>query len=251
MSDASDLLALIAAAAVVFGAAIVRGFAGFGFSLIAITGLSLFLPPARIVAAAFLLELAAGARLAPAAWREAHWPSLRPLLWGAAAGTPVGMAALARLPETPMALALGLFVILGALLLIRGFRLRAMPGRRMALAAGAVAGACNGAFGIGGPPVFMLYLSSPAGAAMNRATLISCFLMMDVIALPALFAWGLLDRAALILAATLAPALLAGVVIGARLSASAEPERWRGAILRLALALGLVATVKAALDLAR
>jgi uncharacterized membrane protein YfcA len=251
MPEAPDLPVLAAAAAVVFGAAIVRGFAGLGFSLLAITGLSLFLPPARVVAAAFLLDLVAGARLAPAAWRAAHWPSLRPLLSGAAAGTPVGMAALARLPEGPMALALGVFVTVGALLLLGGFRLRSMPGPGAALAAGAVAGACNGAFGIGGPPVFMLYLSSPAGAAMSRATLIACFLMMDVIALPALFAWGLLDRAALILAAALAPALLAGVAIGARLSASADPERWRTAILRLVLALGLIATVKAARDRAR
>jgi len=44
---------------VIFLAAIVRGFSGFGFSMLAITALSLLYPPAEIVPSIFMLELAA------------------------------------------------------------------------------------------------------------------------------------------------------------------------------------------------
>ena len=56
--------------ACIFGAAIVRGYSGFGFSLLAITALSLALPPAEIVPSIFMLEVAASLHLLPGIWRE-------------------------------------------------------------------------------------------------------------------------------------------------------------------------------------
>src|SRR6185312_16834223 len=58
--------------ACVFGAAIVRGYSGFGFSLLAITALSLALPPAEIVPSIFMLEIAASLHLLPSIWRDIH-----------------------------------------------------------------------------------------------------------------------------------------------------------------------------------
>ena len=45
--------------AAIFLAAIVRGFSGFGFSLLSITAIALILPVAQIVPSIFLLEIAA------------------------------------------------------------------------------------------------------------------------------------------------------------------------------------------------
>ncbi|RYF80996.1 MAG: sulfite exporter TauE/SafE family protein, partial [Comamonadaceae bacterium] len=44
---------------VVFAAGVVRGFAGFGFSAIAVAGLSLIVSPAQVVPAIFALEILA------------------------------------------------------------------------------------------------------------------------------------------------------------------------------------------------
>ena len=73
-----QILILVYAVACIFGAAVVRGYSGFGFSLLAIISLSLLLPPAEIVPSIFMMEIAASLHLLPSVWRDIHW---RALLW--------------------------------------------------------------------------------------------------------------------------------------------------------------------------
>ena len=54
-----SLLTLGLGSLFVFLAAIVRGYSGFGFSLLVITSLSLLMPPATFIPAVFMLEIAA------------------------------------------------------------------------------------------------------------------------------------------------------------------------------------------------
>ena len=70
----------------VFLAAVVRGYAGFGFSLLSITALAIVLEPRQIVPSIFILEVAASAHLLVGAWRDVHWPSLRWLALGCLLG---------------------------------------------------------------------------------------------------------------------------------------------------------------------
>ena len=122
----------------VFLAAIVRGYSGFGFSLLAITALSLALPPAEIVPSLFMLEIAASLHLLPGIWNDIHWRSIGPLLAGCVAGTPVGVWLLAHVAAPPMLTALGVIVLAFTLLLWRGYALKSMPGRAATVATGAV-----------------------------------------------------------------------------------------------------------------
>ena len=65
---AAPSLYMIYAIACVFGAAIVRGFSGFGFSLLTITALTLALPPVDVIASVLILEVAASVHLLPSVW---------------------------------------------------------------------------------------------------------------------------------------------------------------------------------------
>ena len=154
----------------VFAAAIVRGFAGFGFSLLAITAISLVLPPVVVVPSIFLMEIAASVHLLPSVWREVHWRAIGLLLLGCLLATPLGVWLLATTPVAPMQIALGGVVLAAAILLLRGYALRRMPGRASTVATGAASGLLNGAFGIGGPPVILFFFASPAGVAAGRAS---------------------------------------------------------------------------------
>jgi uncharacterized membrane protein YfcA len=79
-----------AAIVIVFLVAIVRGYSGFGFSLLAITALSLLYAPAITIPSVFLLEIAAGIHLLPGLWRDIHWRPLFPWSSARASARPLG-----------------------------------------------------------------------------------------------------------------------------------------------------------------
>ena len=79
----------------VFVGAFVRGYSGFGSSLLWISSLSLVLPPLVVVPIVFMLEVAASVHLLPKVWPDIDWYSLRWLLLGTFAATPLGIYVLA------------------------------------------------------------------------------------------------------------------------------------------------------------
>ena len=221
----------------VFGAAVVRGFAGFGFSLLAITAISLIVAPVMVVPAIFLMEIAASLHLLPSVWREVHWRAIGLLLLGCLIATPPGVWLLATAPVAPMKVALGVVVLAAALLLFRGYALSTMPGRAATVATGALSGLLNGAFGIGGPPVILFFFASPAGVAVGRASVIAYFLGTDVIGLVFMSREGLIGLDQLWLALAFLPAMLVGNWLGARGFRGTDPETFRRWILRLLMVL--------------
>ena len=104
-----DWLPLFFACIAIFVAAVVRGYSGFGFSLLSISALSLIYSPAQIIPSIFLLEIAASLHLLPSIWREVHWRSLLPLTIGCLIATPLGVWLLAYAPAKPMQFALACF----------------------------------------------------------------------------------------------------------------------------------------------
>jgi len=242
-------LSLAFAILIIFLAAIVRGFSGFGFSLLAITGLSLLYTPVEIVPSIFMLELAASINLLPSIWNEIHWRSLAPLTLGCLIATPVGVWLLAHIAPAPMQLALAVFVLVATALLWMGFSRKTMPGPVSSALVGAASGLANGAFGIGGPPVILFYFSSPAGAAAGRASLTAFFLATDLIGLTSQSTQGLVTWNAATRALAYLPALIAGVWIGARSFKGVDEAKFRKAVLMLLALMALAIGVKAVLAL--
>jgi hypothetical protein len=226
--------------ACVFGAAIVRGYAGFGFSLLAITSLSLVLPPAETIPPIFMMEVAASLNLLPAIWKDIHWRAIGWLLLGCLVGTPIGVWFLAAVPAAPMKIALAVAVLAAVALLWSGYARKSMPNAFATTMTGTVAGLLNGAFGIGGPPVVIFFFSSPAGVAIGRASLIAFFIGTDATALAFLAREGLVTSEALYRFLMFLPPLLAGQWVGTRSFKTANPAHVRRWILGLLAALALL-----------
>jgi uncharacterized membrane protein YfcA len=240
-----QFLTIAYAAVCIFLAAIVRGYSGFGFSLLAITSISLLLPPVQIVPSIFLMEVAASLHLLPGVWREIHW---RPLSWlfaGCCAGTPFGVYALAHAPAAPMTLALAAFVLASAILLAKGYAMKRLPGRVFTFATGAASGVFNGGFGMGGPPIVLFFFGSPAGVAAGRASLIAFFLLTDIVGLGWQGWSGLITLTTLWRAACFLPPLMAGLWLGNRSFKHADPAIVRRWILRLLMLLALLVGARA------
>lgn len=225
----------------------VRGYGGFGFSMIAMASLALVFEPARLVPTVLMLEVAASLMVIGRVWRQVAWGALGWLGAGVAAGTPAGVWILGWLPQRPMKIGLGAVILALAALLRLGFRMRRMPPRAGILAAGVGAGLLNGAAAVGGPPAVLFFFSSPAGAAVSRASLIAFFLGTDLYATLVCATMGLVTSASLALFGLLLPGAALGVLLGQRAFGATDPERFRRRVLTLLIGLSGVTLVRAVL----
>ncbi len=220
---------------VVLIAGYVRGYSGFGASMIIVVGLSLFYPITDIVPAILLLEIIASSYLLPKVFRQVDWSSLSILFVGVSIGTPLGVYLLSNLPDSIMRSAVSIIVIGLIPLLWRGFSLKRMPGTKLTVFTGALSGVINGSAAIGGPPVVLFYFSSPKGTDISRASLIAFFLVTDLIASGVCGFNGLITTKTFWLTGSFIIPLVIGLTLGSRSFFKTDPEIFRKRVLVLIL----------------
>lgn len=228
---------------VIFAGAAIRGFTGFGASLIWVSGLALLMDPDEAVPIIFCLEVIASAHLIRDCRDDVMWQPVRWLVGGAVIGMPIGVAALLAIDPEPMKLVISVAVLISAVVLASGWRSKRELGIVGTSSVGVGAGVLNGLTSAGGPPVIVFFLGSPAGMAAGRASLIAYFLFLDALAIVIVLAAGLLDGTALVRVAAFTPVMLMGAVIGALGFGKVDPERARFVGIGVLVALALVGIV--------
>jgi uncharacterized membrane protein YfcA len=230
-----DLLALpfLICAVVACIAGMVRGFAGFGAAMIMTPVFSALYGPAVGVALCLLLEIAVALPVVPGVLRLVDWHRIGLLLVAAAVGVPVGNLVLTQLDPEPMRWAISAIVLGAVALLGSGWRFAGRPRPSTTLAAGVSSGFLNGLAGMAGPPIAFYYLAGDETVTRVRANLTTYFVFVDLVALAAFLARGLLDGDTFVLGLFLAPAVMVGGVLGTRLFPLASEKFYR----RLALVL--------------
>ena len=239
-----DLFSLIVTFISVFVAGIIRGYSGFGFAMVSVTSISLVLPPVQVVPLVLILEVLASIRLVPQVWRDIDWHSLRWLLAGSLFATPIGVYLLANVPAESMRISISLLVLVAAILLLYGWAWRRMPGRPLILTTGMACGILNGAAAIGGPPVILFYLSSPAAVTVSRASIIAYFLGIDAMSLAMASIQGLTTIKTLLVTSICLIPLYLGITIGSRMFIKTEKKSFRQHVLILLIILSVAGLLR-------
>ena len=229
----------------VLAGAFLKGYTGFGASMLWVTSLSLVLPPLQVVPMVLMFEVATSIYLLPQIWKQVEWKSITVLLLGTWIATPAGIYALASLPPAPIRVALALVVFVAAILILRGFALSRIPGKPATVGVGLMAGLLNGSMGIVGPPVILFYFSSPIGVAVGRASIIIYFIGTDSVGTAMFAAQDLLPAEVLWRTALFLPVLLLGVSLGNRGFLKTDPETFKRIALFVLLALSALLFVRA------
>jgi hypothetical protein len=192
-----------------------------------------------VVPAVLILEVLASIRLLPQVRNDIDWYSLRWLLFGSLIGIPLGVYLLATIPPAPMRMSISLMVLMASILLMRGFAWKRMPGIILILTTGLACGMLNGAAAIGGPPVILFYLSSPAGVKVSRASIIAYFLGIDTLCLLMAAIQGLTDFKTIFLTAVCLIPLLLGIAVGSRMFIKIDQTSFRRHVLVLLMMLSM------------
>lgn len=239
------------AIAISFGAGVVRGFSGFGYSALVVAGLSPFVLPGPLVVAVLMLEVAASAGALRQVMPDVHRSWHSALLVGNALFVPVGLAGLAWLDPAIARVLLSALVLAGA----GGVRLtlgrRLAPTARLRHLAGVGSGLLNGFAASGGIVAALLMTASGLHPRLLRATMISVLLWISAYALvwSGVASWAghssLLGAQAVGWALLLWPTMALGVRVGARAFARAQADRQARVVLDTLIAVALCALLAA------
>jgi len=203
--------------ALAFVAGVVRGYSGFGFAMILALGLLPSLAPTLVIPVVLMLDLVGSISLWPRALKTFHRQVGLRLIVGMWLALPVGLLALARLPEQWTApFAAGLCLLGGLLSLIKTQPPSSTQALNLhwALPAGIASGLATAMASAGGPPLIVYLLRSGLPALQVRGTAIGFFAIGSASSLAVLAALNVLSFAHLQLATTLVLPSLAGSVLG-------------------------------------
>ncbi|WP_407699157.1 TSUP family transporter [Streptomyces alkaliterrae] len=241
---APGLFLLLLGCAVFVGSSVQR-VAGLGFGLAAAPALVLLLGPVDGVTLANCAGVVISGIGLTATWRRVRLRAMVPLVAAAAVTVPLGAYTARTLPEPVLLISMGVVVTAAVLFIVSGYRTASLHGTSGALAAGAASGFLNSSAGVGGPAVSLYAINAGWTAREFLPNAQFYGLVVNLISIGAKGMPELSGTAWSLCAATMAAGLLVG-----RLLASRLPERGaRAVLLGLALAGGLVTTLKGLLAL--
>ncbi len=173
-------------------AGLVRGFSGFGTTMVYMPFAATVLPPVWALITILVFDIFGPLPNIPRALREGEPRDVGRLALGALVALPAGVWLLTRLDPVPFrwilsAISLGLLA-----LLVRGWRWQGRLAPVTLFGVGALAGFLGGLAGLSGPPVIMLYMSSARMVAVIRANILLFLALTDLIGLAVVGLKGLL-----------------------------------------------------------
>jgi uncharacterized membrane protein YfcA len=226
-------------AGVLFIAAFVRGYSGFGMPALVMTSSALVMDPLVWVPVVLMAEVALTLQQVPGIWRSIDWRRALGLAGGALIGVPLGVYVLSNIGLDLARALLSGFVLLMCFLLWTGWGIARRVGVSGHIGVGMVSGIANGA-AVGGLPVAVFFAAQAIPAVVFRATIIAYFAMLDIWSTGALWAAGRITGETWTAVAMALPLLMAGIWAGTWMFNRAAPQEFRRfAILLLAGLAGL------------
>ena len=225
-------------------AALISSITGFGYALLAIPMLVIFLAPQVVVPIVLMSYMPLSLLLAREALGDIAWSKIGQWLLGAIPGTVVGAYGLAYIDEGLMRGTIGILTIVAAL----SVWLRpASPFKRdrlIAATAGLVSGIMAGASGVSGPPVVLFGLNQGWDYRVLRACLIAYFAVLHALTIAVLGNFGVVNGLTLAMAVGVLPGMFIGYLIGIRLKEWIYSKHLRTLTLIVVSLAGLAAMIR-------
>ncbi|MBW2243381.1 MAG: sulfite exporter TauE/SafE family protein [Deltaproteobacteria bacterium] len=235
----------LAVLAILTLAAALQGFLGFGFGIVAMSGLTLSHDLLHAAGVVNLCGLVTTTGQLLSLRKHVLWrPALR-IAPGLLVGVVFGVLALGTLDRTLMVQALGATTVVIALWSLWRPRMQTREVPALDAGIGLVSGFLGGAFNTGGPPLIAhLYRRSDPPNAI-RATVQVLFLTIGTTRAVTAASQGMFDRSILVDAAVAIPAVMLGLVGGFAVARRVGTDRFRTASWVALGVLGIVLILRA------
>jgi uncharacterized protein len=225
---------------IVLGASIIQALFGFGFGLISVPLMIFFVDlPTAVVTATAVSTVSCAVQ-----WWESRAVQAREmaqrLVLSALFGMPFGLWLLLNLDARLMKGILGVVVLIGVFLSIKGFDLQRLP-KTFDYAMGVISGVLSTATSTNGPPLVFLLHARHFEPREFRAVLNRVFTFLNFLTVVIFTLAGKMTAEALQLALFSIPVMGLGVFVGTRLRAKINPDHFRNLVIGLLTLSGLSA----------
>lgn len=226
------LASFIALFLIVFATAGIQAVVGFGFALLSVPIMMQVVDLHRAVILASLIGTANNFYQYRDLKHDQDKTQVRRFLWASFVGAPFGLLAFIYADQNALKVFLGLGVLLGVILLVRG---RDLTNAHISLdwSMGVISGFLLTSTSTNGPPLVFALQARKSEPQVFRATLNMIFLVSGVYGLVLFAAFGEIATSDLWLAAAVLPSMVIGVSIGKFIRNRVDPNRFRIAVLVL------------------
>ena len=235
----------LALSLVILVAAIIRGYAGFGFSAIVVAAGSLFLPTREVVPMVLLLEVIASLQMARQVWPDVHWRLVLSILGGSILFIPIGQYLLLWIPVEPMRIVAAMLLLSAVALTAIGISIKVRNAPPGWILVGTVSGLMNGLLAMGGMWAMILLLSSGIRVATLRASLVALFFTTDAYAILTGTGQGLVNSNIMLRFIWVLPALFVGVWLGSHRFEGSDAYTYRRVVLTVLAFLAVLLLARA------
>ena len=229
---------------IVFIASIIRGFNGFGFSAICISGFSFILPAIEIVPIILALEVVISIFMVPYIWNKIDWRFVFKILLGIIIGSPIGLYLLKYLNPQTTHLSVCFLVIFFSILLMKGFSNQKINNNYGKFFTGMISGTLNGLTTLGGMPVALFLLITSIQPAVIRGSLAALFFLTDIYAFVLSFFSGIVDMTTIYRVIPLIIILPLGVFIGDKFFVKSKEETYRKVVFYFLIIISIIGVLR-------
>jgi uncharacterized membrane protein YfcA len=236
------LLAWVALAIAI--ASFAQSLAGFGFALLCVPIMTVFVAPHDAVIISTAIGCFSTTAQAYVDRANTDWVFAKRMIMASFLGMPIGLAVFISVPETILRFTLGIVVIVAAFALWRGFSLTGKS-NRIDWVLGALSGALSTSLSTNGPPIVFVMQARQIQPNTFRATINTIFSAAGIASLGLFIAAGKVDKGSFSGILVALPVLAVSVSIGYRLRKHVHGDRFRTLVLGLLMLSGASAIVAA------
>jgi len=229
---------------IIAASAFLQGLSSFGFSILSLPLLSMYLSPKTVVPMLLFYSIVINLTVIATCWKSFSIKSIWMLLAGAVLGLPLGTYLLLILDDVILRKGIGVFVVIFSLILLSGKRWILKREKTTQLIIGFFSGIFSGSVGISGPPIILFLSNKGVGKDEFRANLSGYFFLLNLFTIPVYYLNGLLTKEVMHYSMNWSPALIVGVATGTFFARKIKPEKFGKLVLILLLLTGLLSLIK-------
>ncbi len=237
-----DFVIVIGIVVIIFANAI-QGVTGFGKALVATPILSLFIPTNEVIVIMILSGILSTTFLLIKTIKYSNFKQIWVMIVMGIIGILTGVKLLSIAPVTELKIGMGIMVVLSAIMLGSGLKLKIKENHFSYSIAGITSGFFTGLLSMGGPPVVFFLQNQQHEKHEFRGNLTLFFAFTGIFAIASLFINQMVTPDLMTKALYFIPASLVGVLLGDYLSHKVDEKLFKKIVLFILLISGVVAIV--------